>query len=237
MLFRSLTFEDQERSLLAVDRAIGDLLAALSDRGTLRDTLLVFTSDNGILLGEHRWMKKEVPYEEAIRVPLVIRWDAVGAIPGHDRTHLALNVDLAPTIAEAAGVAAPNAEGASLVSLLAGADPPWRTSFLIEHLQGANKVPSYCGIHELDRVYVRYATGEEELYDLVADPFQLSNLAGDPARANELSQLRAQLYRLCAPAPPGYYGIARSRATWWAIAALTLGLLAAAASERRATRS
>ncbi|HET9250136.1 MAG TPA: sulfatase, partial [Actinomycetota bacterium] len=69
---------DQYRSLLGVDRALGRVLDALERTGRLENTLIVFTSDNGIMHGEHRWTKKEAPYEESIRVPLVMRWDAAG---------------------------------------------------------------------------------------------------------------------------------------------------------------
>src|SRR4030095_1409919 len=118
---------DQYRSLLGVDRAIGRVLDALERAGRLGNTLIVFTSDNGILHGEHRWTKKEAPYEEAIRVPLVMRWDAAGwdaaaKMPGP----LALNIALAPTIADAAGVSHPPSDGRSLLPVLAG-DASWRS--------------------------------------------------------------------------------------------------------------
>ena len=97
---------NQYRTLQAVDRAVGRLLRALEDTGRLDDALVIFTSDNGLLWGEHRWVKKEVPYEEAIRVPLVVRADGiVGEAPRTDG-HLVANIDLAPTIAAAAGVSA-----------------------------------------------------------------------------------------------------------------------------------
>ena len=109
----------QYRSLLGVDRAVGEILDALGGRGRLENTLIVFTSDNGILHGEHRWTKKEAPYEEAIRIPLVLRWDAAGWT-ARTETALALNIDLAPTIADAAGVPTPATDGESLLPLLDG---------------------------------------------------------------------------------------------------------------------
>ena len=75
---------DQYRTLQAVDRAVARLLDALEDTGRLDDALVIFTSDNGLLWGEHRWVKKEVPYEEAIRVPLVIRADRIASAAGAD---------------------------------------------------------------------------------------------------------------------------------------------------------
>ena len=138
---------DQYRSLLGVDRALGEILDALERAGRLENTLIVFTSDNGILHGEHRWAKKEAPYEEAIRVPLVMRWDAAGWTPGTELPDvLALNIDLAPTIADAAGVAHPPTDGTSLLPVLAGERSTWRSDFLIEHLEGTNPIPTYCAV-------------------------------------------------------------------------------------------
>ena len=100
------------RSLLGVDRAVGRILDALEVTGRLDNTLVILTSDNGLLHGEHRWTKKEAPYEEAIRVPLVLRWDAAGWEAGAEWPGVfALNIDLAPTIADAAGAPHPRTEG------------------------------------------------------------------------------------------------------------------------------
>jgi arylsulfatase A-like enzyme len=195
---------DQYRSLLGLDRALGRILHALEETGRLDNTLIVFTSDNGILHGEHRWAKKEAPYEEAIRVPLVMRWDAAGWDAGAEKPGtLALNVDLAPTIADAAGVSHPPTDGRSLLPVLAG-DTPWRSDFLVEHLEGTNPVPTYCAVRSRGWMYVRYTTGEEELYDLNADPYELENLAADPADRPVLEDRRARLRGLCSPVPPGY---------------------------------
>jgi len=147
---------DQYRSLLGVDRALGRILDALERAGRLENTLIVFTSDNGILHGEHRWTKKEAPYEEAIRVPLVMRWDAAGWAPGTELPGvLALNIDLAPTIAEAAGVAHPPTDGRSLLPVLAGDRSSTRSDFLIEHMEGENPVPTFCAVRSERWTYVR----------------------------------------------------------------------------------
>lgn len=196
---------NQYGALLSVDRAVGELIAALRETGRLDNTLILYTSDNGLAWGEHRWTKKEAPYEEVIRVPLVARWDAGGVEPGSSPTELALNVDLAPTIAEAVGIAAPGAEGRSLLPLLRGEPvPDWREDFLVEHLAGTNPVPTYCAVRSTEWAYVRYTTGEEELYDLTADPSELENLATDPGAAGTLARMRARLETLCDPPPPGY---------------------------------
>jgi N-acetylglucosamine-6-sulfatase len=193
----------QYGSLLGVDRAVGEILHALRASGRLENALIVFTSDNGILHGEHRWTKKEAPYEEAIRVPLVLRWDAAGWKP-RTESALALNIDLAPTIADAAGVATPSTDGESLLPLLEGRSSTWRRDFLIEHLEGTNPVTTYCAVRSARWKYVRYATGEEELYDLDADPLELENLAARSSGKATLDGFRTRLRELCVPPPPGY---------------------------------
>jgi arylsulfatase A-like enzyme len=228
---------DQERTLLSVDRAIGGILQALADTGRLENTLILFMSDNGVLLGEHRWTKKEVPYEEAIRIPFVVRFDAAGGPQDVIDPRLVLNVDVAPTVADAAGVAAPGSEGASLLPILRGEDPPWRHDFLVEHMEGANPVPTYCAVRSETTKYVRYETGEEELYDLTADPFELTNLVGNPANAVELDAARRRLAELCVPPPPGLYGSAGFAGAWVAAFAGALVLLAEAARRRRIGQS
>jgi arylsulfatase A-like enzyme len=194
---------DQYRVLQSLDEQVGRLIDALADTGRLDNTLIVFTSDNGLLLGEHRWAKKEVPYDESIRVPLVIRYDAIGRA-GVTDPRLVLNLDFAPTAAEVAGVDVPPTDGRSLLPLLAGSDKGWRQEFLVELMKGANLVPTYCALRTTDELYTRYATGEEELYDLRSDPYELVNLARVPAEQGRLARLRGRLDDLCVPPPPGY---------------------------------
>jgi arylsulfatase A-like enzyme len=223
---------DRLLTIRAVDEAVGRILDALASTGRLDDTLVVFTSDNGVLLGEHRWTKKEVPYEEAIRVPLVVRYDPLVDGPRAE-AGLALNIDIAPTVADLAGVVAPSMDGRSLRPLLAGEDTDWRTDLLIEHMEGSNRVPTYCAVRTATTKYVVYATGEEELYALDEDPHELDNLAGDPARAGELVALRARLRELCDPPPPGFDAPRTFAWTWAAVGVLALVLTAGAARQSR----
>ena len=110
----------QYDTLLAVDDAVNTIVTALSDTGRLSNTMIVFASDNGLTWAEHRWQEgKVVPYEESIRVPLVIRYDPLTAAPSTE-SDLTANIDLAPTFADLAGVTAPGAEGTSLMPLLSG---------------------------------------------------------------------------------------------------------------------
>jgi N-acetylglucosamine-6-sulfatase len=192
---------NQYRTLLAVDRGVGRIVQALEDTGRLSNALIVFMSDNGYLWGEHRLKDKRAPYEESIRVPLVIRDDAL--FPGgtvDDR--LALNIDLAPTFAAVAGAAAPGAAG---LSMLRPADS-WRARFPIEHYQFADPVPSYCGARTRRWKYVDYRDGTQELYDLGADPYELTNEAAEPGLQPILDRLRAYALAQCTPPPPDWPG-------------------------------
>jgi N-acetylglucosamine-6-sulfatase len=195
---------DQLRSLLAVDEGVGRIVEALRETGRLENTLIAYTSDNGFAWGEHRRTSKMDPYEESIRVPFVVRYDALVRSPRRDR-RLVLNIDLAPTFADVAGIVPPYVEGASLVPLLTSPDVPWRADFLVEHLRSTptnQGIPSYCAVRNARSIFVSYETGEEELYDLVADPHQLQNLAASPERAAHLRGRRARLRQLCNPPPP-----------------------------------
>ena len=191
----------QLRSLLAVDEAVARIVGALESEGRLGNTMIVFASDNGFLLGEHRWDQKRVPYEESIRMPLVVRYDPLIGSPRND-PNLVLNIDLAPTFAELAGVSAPGAEGSSLLGLLNDPAAAWRSDVLIENKGSAP--PTYCGVRNAHWIYVQYSTGEEELYDLVADPHQLQSRVADPSAAQTLSAIRLRLRELCSPPPPGF---------------------------------
>ncbi|MFL5737003.1 MAG: sulfatase [Actinomycetota bacterium] len=200
-------YHDAYRSLLAVDRAVGAIVTVLSDTGRLDNTLIVFASDNGLLWGEHHYRGKQLAYEESIRVPLVVRDDALNLAQGTTDPHIVANIDLAPTFADVGGVAAPDAEGNSLIPLLTQSNPQWRTDLLVEHEQRVFKdsYPTFCAVRSPDLAYTAYGTGEEELYDVDADPYELQNLASDPSHAADLGAMRDAVGRLCSPPPPGGY--------------------------------
>jgi N-acetylglucosamine-6-sulfatase len=195
--------EQRERAyatLLSVDRAVGRIVDALEETGRLHNTLIVFMSDNGFLFGEHRFANKAVPYEEAIRVPLVVRYDRMIREPRVD-PRLVVNIDIARTFAAFAGTPAPGAEGMSFLPLLSSQDAPWRADFLVEHMN-LLRVPSLCAVRSERFMYVRYATGEEELYDLRNDPYELENAVTDPTFAGAMAGLRSREKELCRPPPP-----------------------------------
>jgi N-acetylglucosamine-6-sulfatase len=227
---------NQYRSLQAVDRAVDRLLDAMEDTGRLDDALVIYTSDNGLLWGEHRWTKKEVPYEEAIRIPLIVRADALVGAGVHTNDDLVANIDLAPTIAEAAGVELPGADGKSLFPLLAGQSGEWRRAVLIEHLRGTNPVPTYCAVRTARYLFASYETGERELYDVEMDPFQLRNLVGTTPGLE--ARLETTLGSLCDPPPPGFepqIGLAATLLGIAGVLAFAAGakVLLARSSERR----
>ena len=194
--------KNQYRTLLGVDQAVGEIVNALAQTGRLDQTMIVLTSDNGYQWGEHRINGKNVPYEESIRVPFVVRYDPLVATSRSDPS-LVLNIDLAPTAAALAGTTAPGAEGRSLLPLLSSPGLPWRRDFLVEHLLGGS-APTFCQLRTKRYSYVAYGGKHQELYDLAADPFELRNVARVRALDSTRVALRNRLKHLCRPRPPGY---------------------------------
>ena len=205
------------RSLQAVDEAVRKVHDALKAAGRLDDTYIVFASDNGYHDGQHMQPAgKQLPYEEDIRQPLLIRGPGIPA--GRIVDQLVGNADLAPSIAALAGVPLPvPVDGRSFVPLLAAplptvpppavpppavpppTDPsavPWRQALPLARWRIPNATsdpwPEFTGVRTAAYTWIEWANGERELYDDNADPYQLSNLAADPA----LEATRMQLARL-----------------------------------------
>ena len=189
------------QSMLAIDEMVGRLADSLADSDKLDNTYIFFSSDNGLLLGEHRpSSEKSAAYEESVRVPLIVR--GPGVPEGRTLEHLVLNNDFAPTFAELGGASSPSfVDGSSLVPLLS-ADPPsptnWRSAFLVENSEnegvaaGQGNLTPYKAIRTKDRLWVEYASGERELYDLREDPHELTSLhetAPDDLKENLSSRL------------------------------------------------
>ena len=186
------------RALQSVDEMVGRLVGALSDTGELSNTYIVFTSDNGIYLGEHRLEAKAAAYNAAPRIPLIIRGPS--APKGVTRSQMALNNDFAPTFADLAGVTPPSfVDGRSLRPLLTTSPPAtWRSAFLVEHRKSPEEyayvkaIPNYDAIRTARYNYVEFTTGERELYDLNADPYELTNIYNS-ASSTLRSDLHARL--------------------------------------------
>ncbi len=196
------------RCVAGVDRAVGKVLGALDGARRSGDTLVAYTSDNGFLLGEHGLIEKWQMWEESIRVPLIIR--APGTSPsmrGRSLDALALNIDLAPTIVDWSGQAAPSGyDGRSLRPLLTGRASTWRTDFFYEHHFGyKGQIPRCEGLRTDRWKYVTYFEvpgPAEQLYDLQADPREEKNLASDPSAAETLASIRLRYRQAVAALGP-----------------------------------
>ena len=166
------------RSLMAVDEMVQRLHDVLVVNDEWSDTLVIYTSDHGLQRGEHRLMRKDVPYEESLRVPFLTNRPAI------DTSALVLNIDIAPTLAAAAGVVLPGAHG---VDIAAGVT---RTDFLVQGWSQWAGV--YVALHTGNTIFISYFTGKKEYYDLVSDPYQLASdltltdVAGNLARISDI---------------------------------------------------
>jgi len=193
--------KDFLRCVVSLDRAVGEIVRSLEDLGLDERTVVVYISDNGYLWGEHGLGGKWLPYEESIRVPLVI--DGAGlpaAMRGRRSDELALSLDVAPTLLDLAGVPIPpEMDGVSLVPLREGSDEPLREDFFLEHvgvIEVEPPIPDTLGVRTKDWKYLRYVGSEpevEELYRLVDDPWEANDLAG----RSEHAELLRRLSRLC----------------------------------------
>ena len=179
--------EGYYRLVHGMDVAVGRIVAALEAAGVADNTVVVFTSDNGFYQGEYGLSGKWYASEASIRVPMVV-WDGRRRV-GQRRGELALNVDVAPTLLDYAGLAAGDEmQGASLMPLATGegGGEGWRERFLYEHLwPGPNPIPSVEAVVAPPYKYARHFRGFregpvvfEETLDLVADPHELDNLTG-----------------------------------------------------------
>lgn len=185
-----------------VDTVCGRVVSELKRQGVLEDTLVIFTTDNGYFHAEHGLADKWYPYEESIRVPLIVRDPRMQAERrGKTSEAMTLNVDLAPTLLKAAQVGVPSRmQGRDLGPLyLAKTPPAWRTEYFYEHatIGDIKRIPSSEALVRTDVKYIWWPDFKhEELFDLRADPLEERNLAADPERARQLAELRKQFEKL-----------------------------------------
>jgi N-acetylglucosamine-6-sulfatase len=190
-------YQQELESLLAVDEAIARIVKALQRAGDLQKTMIVFTSDNGYFHGEHRIPSGKVfLYEPASRVPLVIRGPRIPS--GQRISDLVANIDLAPTIADAANVTPLRImDGRSLLPLLEkGIRPAAPRNILIESPPSDVPRQVFSAVRTPQYLYATYESGDQELYDLNADPYQLTSLHRDPAQAALVADLSLRLEQL-----------------------------------------
>jgi arylsulfatase A-like enzyme len=206
--------KDYLRCVASVDESVGRVLDYLDEHGLADDTIVVYTSDQGFFLGDHGWYDKRFMYEESLRMPLLVRHPPMippGAVAGS----FVLNLDLAPTFCELAGIEPDEPmSGRSITPLLRGEPPAdWRRSMYYrywEHLSDQHRVAAHCGIRtERYKLVYYYGQGlglagtsdqatppEWELFDLAADPAELCNVSGQPGFRVVTKELVAELAAL-----------------------------------------
>ncbi len=190
------SYRAELQSLKSVDDLVGDVVDALKTAGKLDNTVIIYTSDNGYVYGDHRLFGKNSVYEPSIKVPLVV---AGPGIPKNEtRNQLVNNLDVTATIEQLAGVKPGLVpDGRSFLPVLADANAAWRSALLVE---GGNDISSperrYAAVRTATRKYVRYGDGSEELYDLVNDPYELDSKVKDPSYAGDATMLRSLHDRL-----------------------------------------
>jgi N-acetylglucosamine-6-sulfatase len=194
-------------SLFVLDIQIGKTISELSRTGQLANTVIMFTSDNGYYLGEHRKRQGKINlHEPSLRVPLIV---AGPGVPRGKRYDPVSTVDMAPTLAAYAGVRMPGADGVDLTPLIQKGDRGWDRPVVTEGMMLEGR---YTELHQLGPSplntrglrlgrwkITQYSTGETELYDLAKDPLELNNLARVPRFAGVLKDLRGvyRRYRDC----------------------------------------
>jgi len=166
----------QLRSLQAVDRGVASIVEKVSALGLADRTVFFFLGDNGYHWGEHGLSGKGLAYEESLRVPLVAFGS--GIVPGVENRLVFADLDLGPTITQLAGLPSRETDGQSLRPFLQGENPQWRSSMLFESWGPRGKGPyeTWAALRTDRWKYIRPATGVEELYDLINDPYEEQSL-------------------------------------------------------------
>ena len=192
--------QDYLACVQSVDDGVGKLLAYLDEAGLSKNTIVIYSSDQGFFLGDHGMYDKRFMYEHSLRMPFLVRWPGVIA-PGSVQGAMAINPDFAPTFLDAAGIPVPpDMQGRSLVPLFKGQTPDnWRTSMYYRyyHDPGDHNTRAHLGVRTLTHKLIHFWKKDQwELYDLTADPNELKNIYSDPAQAETAANLKAELARL-----------------------------------------
>ena len=197
--------KDYYAGMVAMDENIGRVLDLPEQTGQLEDTAIVLSSDHGYFLGEWRLFDKRLMHEPSIRVPMLVRYpERVRA--GQVNDAMVLDVDIAPTILDLAGVETPKSmQGKSVLKAVESHPEPWRREWLYDYYEypGPELVKPHRGIRTKTHKLIHYYNDPEEfeLYDLVNDPGEKRNLYGDPAYAAIQADLTAGLARLLRETP------------------------------------
>jgi arylsulfatase A-like enzyme len=190
---------DYLATVQSVDDGVGDVLTFLDRSGLARNTIVVYTSDQGFFLGDHGLFDKRFMYEESLRMPCLVRWPAA-IKPGTRSDAIALNVDFAPTFLDAASLPVPaDMQGRSLVPILHGRTPAdWRTAMYYRyyHDPGDHNTRAHYGVRTKTHKLIYFWKKDQwELFDLVNDPFELHNLYGQPGQEALTATLHAELQK------------------------------------------
>lgn len=191
---------DYMRVIAALDAQVGRVLDRLDAAGLSKNTVVVYSSDQGFFLGDHGWFDKRWMYEESLRTPLIVRWPAV-VKRGSRNTDLVMNLDLAETFLDIAGVSAPlSMQGKSIVPLLRGATPAdWRDAIYYQYFEypGWHAVRRHYGVRTARYKLIHYYEVKEwELFDLELDPEELRSVYAEASYALVRKQLEAKLESL-----------------------------------------
>jgi arylsulfatase A-like enzyme len=188
---------------MGVDDAVAEIVATLEKVGIRENTIIIFLSDNGFALGDHRLIGKACPYDACIHVPFVISYPGKISAPRVDSS-MVLNIDIAPTLTELVGISnVPAFDGESFLPVLTDPGAQFRDGFLFEQYQDDGEdrsmttmVPAYVGFRTNEWKYIEYETGEQELYNLVNDPYEMDNLIGNSVYDDVIAGLQGRIDKI-----------------------------------------
>ena len=193
--------QDYLACIAAVDKSVGEVLDYLKKNGLDKNTIVIYTSDQGFYLGEHGWFDKRWMFEQSYRTPLLIEWPGITK-PGTVNNDMVSNLDFAETFLDIAGVKVPSdMQGTSMVPILKGKTPAnWRKEHYYHYYEypAEHQVKRHYGIstERYKLIHYYYDIDEWELYDIKADPQEMKNVYNDPAYAKVRAMLHIQLDEL-----------------------------------------
>ncbi len=192
--------KDYLRCIASVDENVGRVLKYLDDTGLAKNTIVIYSADQGFYVGEHGWFDKRWMYNESLHTPLLVRWPD-HTKPGSSTEAFVSNLDFAETFLDAAGIKVPDdMQGRSIVPVLEGKTPAdWRTAFYYHYYEagGEHNVPHQYGITTATHKLIRYPQlNEWELFDLTKDPHEMKSVYSDPAYESTVQELKKQLAAL-----------------------------------------
>jgi arylsulfatase A-like enzyme len=185
----------QHEDLMSIDDGVRRILDALTATGRLSNTLIIYLTDNGLMLGSHRLTGKDVPYQMSSEVDMFLRWDGVIA-PATTSPRVTPQIDLTAAVKEVAGLTDWTMDGRSVLSTP-------RSGTVLEQRSSVDH-PAYCGYRTPRYEYVQYAGDSDELYDLKLDRQEKQNVANDSDYESVRTMMRAKTIDACSPTPPGF---------------------------------